>query len=185
MHPLDQQPSDSELVKQYKESGRMDLLGILFQRYTSMVYGVSLKYLKNREESKDAVMQIFEKLISTLHDHEITYFKSWLYTTTKNYCLMEIRSRRRIKFEDIGSFVMDSGTELHPIVEDEMEANLVKLERCIEALKSEQKHCVRLFYLEQKCYKEITEVTGYNFKQVKSHIQNGKRNLKNCLEQNG
>lgn len=163
----------------------MEALGILYTRYTAMVYGVCLKYLKDREESKDAVMQIFEKLASALHSHEITWFKSWLYATARNHCLMEIRSRKGKKFEEISTLVMESDDNPHPEDGQEMEENLVKLEKCIETLKHEQKRCVQLFYLEQKCYREITGETGLDFKQVKSHIQNGKRNLKSCLEQHG
>lgn len=163
----------------------MEVLGILFTRYTAMVYGVCLKYLKDREASKDAVMQIFEKLVSTLHSHEITWFKSWLYATARNHCLMEIRAAKGKKFEEISTLVMESDDRMHHEDEQEMEENLVKLEKCIETLKDEQKRCVQLFYLEQKCYREITEVTGFDFNRVKSHIQNGKRNLKSCLEQHG
>lgn len=175
--------TDIELVRMYKESGGMDVLGVLFQRYTSMVYGVCLKYLKNREESKDAVMQIFEKLASSLHHHDITYFKSWLYATTRNHCLMQIRAEKGKNFIELNPTIMESDGFWNHDDSDDMETNLVKLERCMEGLKKEQKNCVRLFFLEQKCYKEITEVTGYDFNQVKSHIQNGKRNLKICLEQ--
>lgn len=176
---------DSDLIRQYKESGDMDVLGVLFKRYTSMVYGVCLKYLKDREESKDAVMQIFEKLATSLLAHEISWFKSWLYATARNHCLMEIRSRKGKKFEEIGTLSVEYGEGSHHDPGQEMEENLVKLEKCIETLKDEQKHCVRLFYLEQKCYKEITEATGFDFNQVKSHIQNGKRNLKTCMERHG
>lgn len=180
-----QEIPDSELIRQYKESGDMEVLGVLFTRYTAMVYGVCLKYLKDREASKDAVMQIFEKLASTLHSHEITWFKSWLYATARNHCLMEIRAAKGKKFEEISTLVMESDDKLHHEDDEEMEENLAKLEKCIETLKDEQKRCVQLFYLEQKCYREITRVTGFDFNRVKSHIQNGKRNLKSCLEQNG
>src|SRR5690606_12886370 len=180
-----QEIPDSELIRQYKESGDMEVLGVLFTRYTAMVYGVCLKYLKDREASKDAVMQIFEKLASALHSHEITWFKSWLYATARNHCLMEIRAQKGRKFEEIDTLFMESDDSLHHEDGQEMEENLAKLERCIETLRDEQKRCVRLFYLEQKCYREITVATGFDFNKVKSHIQNGKRNLKSCLEQHG
>ena len=176
---------DSELIRRYKESGDMEVLGLLYTRYTAMVYGVCLKYLKDREESKDAVMQIFEKLASALHTHEVTWFKSWLYVTARNHCLMEIRARKGKKFVEISTVVMESDDSQHPEHAQEREENLSKLEKCIEALKPEQQRCVKLFYLEQRCYTEITEITGLDFKQVKSHIQNGKRNLKSCLEEHG
>ena len=177
--------SDQDLIKNYKASGDLIVLGQLYDRYMSLVYSVCLKYLKDREESKDAVMQIFEKLIQTLREHEVEHFKSWLYITARNYCLMQLRSAKGRKFEDISSVYMENDTSLHLDSEPEMETNLVKLEDCIKKLAVEQQHCVQLFYLQQKCYKDITILTGFDMNSVKSHIQNGKRNLKICMGSNG
>ena len=176
--------SDSELIDRYKSTGDLQVLGSLYSRYMSMVYGVCLKYLKDREESKDTVMQIFEKLIGGVREHQITHFKSWLYVTSRNYSLMQLRSRKGKNFQEISPFIMESDQLLHLEDEPEMESNLVKLESCIDKLASEQKACVRLFFIEEKCYKEIVEITGYDDNKVKSYIQNGKRNLKICMEQN-
>lgn len=129
-------------------------------------------------------MQVFEKLITTLRQYEVTHFKSWLYVTARNHCLMEIRSRKGKKFEEISPFIMESNGDPHPEDGLELEANLGKLEKCMEELGHEQKHCVQLFYLQQRCYQEITDMTGYDFNKVKSFIQNGKRNLKMCMERN-
>ena len=180
-----QKPSsvpDSELLIQYKASGDVQLLGELFSRYTSLTYGVCLNYLKDRDDSKDAVMQIFEKLVQTLRGHEIEHFKSWLYVTARNHCLMHIRSKKGKMMEGISENLMESDLVLHLEEEPELEGNLGKLEECIRQLVNEQKHCVELFYLQQKCYKEITGLTGFGLNQVKSFIQNGKRNLKICME---
>ena len=177
--------ADSALLDLYKTSGRQDVLGALYERYMPLVYGVCLKYLKDREESRDAVMQLFEKLVTTLHEHEISHFKSWLYVTARNHCLMALRSQKGKKMEELSPFLMESDTGLHPDDGREMETDLSKLEACIEQLKDEQKYCIQLFYLQQKCYKEITDQTGYDFNKVKSYIQNGKRNLKQCMEQHG
>lgn len=182
--PIDEM-SDHELILLYKDSGNLEVVGKLFERYTSVLYGVCLKYLKDREEGKDAVMQIFEKLIITLKEHDVTHFKSWLYVSARNHCLMQLRARKGKNFEEISPFLMENEGLLHPDTEPEMEANLTKLEKCMEGLGEEQKRCVHLFYLQQKCYQEITEVTGFDFNKVKSFIQNGKRNLKICMERNG
>ena len=182
--PFDEMP-DLELIALYRDSGNTEVVGKLFERYTSLVYGVCLKYLKNREDSRDAVMQIFEKLIDTLREHEISHFRSWLYVLSRNHCLMELRSKKGKRFQEISPVLMENDMALHPEEEPEMEANLTKLEKCMEALGTEQKKCVQLFYLKQKCYQEITEVTGFDFNKVKSFIQNGKRNLKICMERNG
>jgi len=177
--------SDNELIQRYKESGELTILGELYSRYMALVYGVCLKYLKDREESRDAVMQIFEKLVTSLREHEVTYFKSWLYVISRNHCLMHLRAGKGKNFEEISDHLMESDAVAHLEEESEMESNLSKLERCIEQLAAEQKHCVTLFYMQQKCYKEIVELTGFDDNKVKSYIQNGKRNLKICMENHG
>jgi RNA polymerase sigma factor (sigma-70 family) len=176
--------TDEELVALYKKSEELDIVGELYNRYMSLIFGVCLKYLKDREESRDAVMQIFERLITSLKDHEVSQFKGWLYVTARNHCLMQLRSKKSKNFEEISPKLMESGTEVHLQDGPELEMDLSRLEKCIETLGNEQKLCVQLFYLEQKCYKEITEITGFDLNKVKSAIQNGKRNLKICMEKN-
>ena len=174
------------MLKKYRFSGDLEVLGELYSRYMHLVYGVCMKYLKNRDDAKDAVMQIFDKLIMELRSHEIKQFKPWLYVITKNYCLMQIRSQktaeRRInnyKIEHVTS--VESTVELHPIDKEDAENDRL-LKECIENLNDEQKKCIRLFYFENKCYREIAESLNMDEKNVKSHLQNGKRNLKICLE---
>jgi RNA polymerase sigma factor (sigma-70 family) len=176
--------TDHELIARFK-SGEQSALGILFTRYTSLVFGTALKYLKDRDEAKDVVMQVFEKLNQSLHQHEVASFKSWLYVTTRNHCLMQIRARKGKEMREITPNLMESNYMLHLESEPEMEENLGKLEKCIEELVMDQQRCVRLFYLDEKCYKEVADETGFDMNQVKSYIQNGKRNLKLCMERNG
>lgn len=170
------------MLGQYKATSDLEVLGVLYSRYASLVYGVCLKYLKDREESRDAVMQLFEKLVNTLREHEVAHFKSWLYVTARNYCLMQLRARKGKYFEEISPVFMETQPSAHPDEGPETEANLSKLENCIQKLMPEQQACVSLFYLQQKCYKEIVTLTGYDDNKVKSYIQNGKRNLKICME---
>ena len=180
------QEPDEELLKEFFSSGSLEVLGELYSRYMHLVYGVCLKYLKDREESMDAVMQIFEKLIVEIPKQKIENFRSWLHVVTKNYCLMQLRSQKS-QFEKFSewqkeSFVfMETDPYLHPI--DKNEQNLDKaLEDCIQRLKDEQKECIIQFYYSNRCYNEISVDLGLDEKKVKSHLQNGKRNLKICLE---
>jgi RNA polymerase sigma-70 factor (ECF subfamily) len=177
--------SDQDLVDLYKKKGDQSVLGELYGRYMAMVFGVCLKYLKDREESKDAVMQVYEKLAVALKNHDVAHFKSWLYVMARNFCLMQLRSKKGRIFEEISVQFMESDDARHLEGESELETNISKLEKCMETLVLEQQHCVRLFYLDQKCYKEIVVITGYDDNKVKSYIQNGKRNLKICMERNG
>lgn len=179
--------SDEELLHCYSSSGNIELLGELYSRYTVLVYGVCLKYLGNREDARDAVMGIFEKLISEVPRHEIHSFRSWLYVISKNFCLMQIRSAKTVEkhktvWMQNQEIFMDSDSGLHPM--DEENVNLtVALKECIERLKAEQKRCIELFYFENKCYQEIADELRTDEKKVKSYLQNGKRNLKICLEE--
>jgi RNA polymerase sigma-70 factor (ECF subfamily) len=180
---------DEELLAEFKSGGDLEVLGVLYSRYLHLVYGVCLKYLKEREEAKDAIMQIFEKLIIEIPRHNIDNFRSWLHVVTKNYCLMQLRSGRSEKEKLAGlsndpEYFMETVTDLHPLDEDEDLKRIDgALEDCIERLKEEQRKCIRQFYFENRCYNEIAVNLGINEKKVKSHLQNGKRNLKICLEE--
>jgi RNA polymerase sigma factor (sigma-70 family) len=173
---------DKELVNLFRTSGNMDVLAVLFQRYMDLLYGVCLKYLKQPEAAKDAVMQIFEELVAKLPRHEVENFKSWLYTLAKNYCLMQLRTPKNLKTTEFNADSMQLEEEVHLNGIQLKEENLQKLERCLKTLSTEQKKAVELFYLQNKCYKEIAEATGIDWNKVRSFIQNGRRNLKLCME---
>jgi len=148
-----------------------------------MLYGVCLKYLKDEEAAKDAVMGIFEELISKVKQHEVKQFRSWVYVLGRNFCLMQIRAgknREELSLDE----VMESLPFLHPEENNQKEEALSTLEKCMQKLNEAQRQSVQLFYLEEKCYKEVVELTGYSMNDVKSYLQNGRRNLKICLEKN-
>ena len=177
--------TDEELLRQFDRNGSLDTLGELYSRYMHLVDGVSLKYLGNREDARDAVMQIFEKLILDLPGQEVRNFKSWLYVLTKNFCLMQIRSKKsssgKLEGYKIEQEFMESEPEMHPLDREDQSVEDA-LKDCIEQLKHEQKKCIELFYYQKLCYQEIAENLDLSEKKVKSYLQNGKRNLKICLE---
>lgn len=176
---------DKVLLKKYLKTNNIELLGELYEPYLHLVYGVCLKYLKNRDDAKDAVNKIFELLIVEIPKFDIDNFRSWLYVVTKNYCLMERRKRRHDekKFEKYAEVVfMESDHFLHPLDEKENKALEKGLKECIEKLKNEQKASIQLFYYEEKCYEEIAEKMKVPQNKVKSYIQNARRNLKICIE---
>ena len=170
--PLD----DAAVIAAYRSTLDTSYLGILFDRYCHLVFAVSMNYLKNEEDSKDAVLNIFEKLADDLNKYEIRNFSAWLYSITKNYCLKQLRERK---------FNSNVDEELNVFAPDDAETDveltthmLSYLEEAIASLNEPQQKCVKLFYFEEKSYKEIETITGYNYEKVKSYIQNGKRNLK-------
>jgi len=175
--------ADKDLAATYRESGDLKVLATLYARYMELVYGVCLKYLPDTEQAKDAVMQLFEELVEKVKKHPVDNFKSWLYTVAKNHCLMQLRSSKHRRTVDISPDLMQSGEELHLNGELQKEAEFKKLERCLQTLSAEQKQAVELFYLQEKCYNEIVEITGTDWNKVRSLIQNGRRNLKICMEQ--
>lgn len=175
---------DAALLAQYKRTGSLEVLGVLYNRYMHLVYGVCLNYFKEEEASKDAVMQIFEELILKLKVHEVQNFKSWLHVLTRNHCLMAIRKLSKNNTVSIDDVFVENTDFVHLDIEDTKETQLTVMEKCMETLPEEQKVSVDLFYLQEKCYKEVAEITGYELVKVKSYIQNGKRNLKICIEKN-
>jgi RNA polymerase sigma factor (sigma-70 family) len=174
--------SDTELVLAYRQSGDLKVLGDLYQRYMELVYGVCLKYLKEPELAQDAVMQIFEELVSKLKKHEVDNFRGWLHQVAKNYCLMQLRTPKNLKTVELPSLLMQNEEDVHLNGVMEKEENFQKLEKCIASLSDEQRTMIKLFYLDGKCYNEIVEITGLEWNHVRSSIQNGRRNLKLCME---
>jgi RNA polymerase sigma-70 factor (ECF subfamily) len=178
--------SDTELISAYKNKADKAILGKLYVRYMDQVFGVCLKYFKDAERAKDAVMDIYEELCTKLLQHEVVNFKAWLAVLARNYCLMQLRSPKNFKLTEFNPDFMQTVQQTHLKNEVlEKEANFVKLEQCIETLPADQQQSIQLFYLQKKCYHEIAAVTGYEWSKVRSYIQNGKRNLKLCLEGKG
>lgn len=178
-----EQFSDIELIAAFKKSGDIKQLSSLYLRYMELVYGVCLKYFKDSERSKDAVMDIFEELHKKIDRYHIENFKSWLHVLAKNHCLMQLRSPRNIKHTEFNAEVMQFEQEAHLEEEHlEKEENFVRMEQCINKLPQEQKQIIELFYLQSKCYNDIVLITGIEWNKIRSHIQNGRRNLKKCVE---
>jgi len=174
-------PSDLELVERYRATGDPAHLGELYQRYVHLAFGVSLRYLRNREDAEDAVMEVYEHLASALRRHEVQNFKSWLYSVVANHCRMTLRRRKS------APLAVEASEELLEVLlarapaaseEDDADERLAVLPQALARLGEGQRRCIELFYLEDRSYAEVASLTGYALNEVKSHIQNGKRNLK-------
>lgn len=176
--------TDEQLLLAYQQTSNQEHLAVLFLRYTDLVYGTALKYVKDVDQAKDAVMNIYQELVQKLQNHEVDHFKSWLYVVTKNHCLMWLRKHKKGITVEFQPAFMQSSEDGH--LDDLLakEQQFKKLDNCVKSLQDEQQHTIRLFYLEGKCYKEITALTGFEWDKVRSLIQNGRRNLKKCMEKN-
>lgn len=176
--------SDNDLINTFLEKDDNATVGVLYERYGHLVLGLCIKYLKNKDEAQDAVIQIFTGLLKDLKKHKIEFFKSWLYVYSKNFCLMELRKRqsmlkKELELIDNAHLIMDYSNPEHL---NEKEKQISIMEQALELLNIEQKKCIDLFYLKNKSYVEIADITGFTANEVKSHIQNGKRNLKIKME---
>ncbi len=172
---------DQALVQLYRKGGNIDTLGELYNRYMELVYGVCLKYLKEPEDAKDCVINIFEELIIKLKKYDVDNFKGWLYQLAKNHCLMKLRSKKgQPSIVDADIMHLQENIHLDGVMEKETQLNT--MEYCIEQLPHDQKQAIKLFYLKEKCYKEIADSTQTDINKVRSFIQNGRRNLKICME---
>ena len=175
--------TDQELLEKFHADHNNEWLGILLERYTLLLLGVCMKYLKNEDDAKDSVQQIYLKVIQELHKYKVEYFKSWVYMVAKNHCLMILRDKHgKIPAEINEKMMAAPGEETDRNALLLNDQALEMMEEALKELNPEQKQCVTLFYLEKKSYQEINEKTGFSMLQVKSYIQNGKRNLKILIE---
>jgi RNA polymerase sigma factor (sigma-70 family) len=175
--------SDQQLLENFYADHDAKWLGILLPRYTLLLLGVCMKYLKNEEEAKDCVQQVFLKVITELNKYKVEYFKSWLYMVAKNHCLMKIRdSHGKIPVELTDRNMLATEEQIDKRLEQD-DHTIEVMAEALTKLSFEQRQCVTLFYLQKKSYQEISDQTGYTMMQVKSYIQNGKRNLKLMIEQ--
>lgn len=185
MKPEQGNLTDEELLKRYCDSGELVYFVEAYKRYMPLVYGVALKYLKRPEDAQDAVMQLFEELVVKIKEVEIQSFKAWLYTCIRNNCLMEIRKRSKNLSVSLDDSFMEFCDDFHLTVVSESENREESLRECVESLPEKQRISVKYFFFNELSYKEVEERTGFSLKMVKSFIQNGKRNLKLCLERKG
>ena len=173
---------DNELLENFYKDHNNEWLGILLPRHTLLLLGVCMKYLKNEEDAKDCVQQIFLKIINELHKYKVEYFKSWAYMIAKNHCLMKLRDKGKITAElnEKNTGLADETEDKISLIEKDILLN--KMSESIKQLNPEQQQCVSLFYFQKKSYTEVADITGFSMLQVKSHIQNGKRNLKLMMQ---
>lgn len=175
--------TDEQLLAAYKRTGDSEYFGELYNRYTPLLFGVCLKYLHHSERAQDAVMQLFEELLPKVSNYEIGVFRTWLHSVVKNHCLQILRKESREIIVDFDTELMESDDILNLLEEEESDSErLERLKLCMDKLPEEQKRSIRLFFMEEMSYADIVDATGYALSRVKSYIQNGKRNLKMCIE---
>jgi len=172
---------DHVMVASYKSTRNPQVLAELYQRYMDLIYGVCLQYLKEPEDARDAVISIYEELVGKLLKYEVEHFRAWVYQVARNHCLMKLRSTKQ-KLVNLPDDLMYSAENMHPEEVFEKEANLDHLHDCISQLAEDQKKAISLFYLEERSYQEIAVMTGHEQGKIRSYIQNGRRNLKICMD---
>jgi len=175
--------TDQQLLDNFYTDHNPEWLGVLLPRYTLLLLGVCMKYLKNEEEAKDCVQQIFLKVITELNKYRVDFFKSWIYMIAKNHCLMKIRDGHgKVPLELTERYMSttDEQTDTKLLLQNDRAIELMA--KVLKDLSTEQQQCVTLFYLQKKSYQQISDATGFTLMQVKSYIQNGKRNLRLMLE---
>lgn len=179
--------TDEELLQRYKADEDSNWIGILFDRYAILLLGLCMKYLKNEEDARDSVQQIFLKVLAEINKHQVQFFRAWIYMVAKNYCLMQLRHKQQVRQEEVNENYLNN-----PAIPDEEKAKFIEkdillenMQQALEQLNPDQRICLKLFYLQKVSYQDIATRTGYTLLQVKSYIQNGKRNLKQLLSKHG
>ncbi len=173
--------SEEALLAMYYQQRDNIYIGELLSRYTLRLLGVCLKYLKDEDSAKDMVQQVFEKVLQDIGKYKIDNFGGWLYRIAQNACISQIRLKKPVAYE--------AELMTQPVEEDADRAYFWAVDRKYEhlqtalgRLKPDQGVCVEAFFLQKKSYQEIAHEYGYSLAEVKSHIQNGKRNLRIIIE---
>jgi len=176
--------SDEDLLAHYQRSGETHYLGQLYERYLPMVYGVCLNILRDAHAAEDAVMGIYEELSRKVQAHQIEVFRGWLYTLTRNYCLMELRRKKRMPTDYHPPENLVHYDAITPASEFEIArpSDVERLQLCLQGLPNKQRQSIQQFYFEGKSYQEIAQQLEEDVGKVRSYIQNGRRNLRLCLE---
>lgn len=175
--------TDEELLDAYKKTGHTEYFGALYNRYMPLLYGVCLKYLQHTQDAQDAVMQLFEYLLPRVSDYEIGVFRTWLHSVVRNHCLQILRKEKRGMTVELRADLMESDEIGYLLEKEEPESERMDaLRQCMAKLPNEQRTCLTLFFIDKLSYADIVATTGYTLSRVKSYIQNGKRNLKICIE---
>lgn len=177
--------SDDALLARYVAGGDTRYLGMLYERYMPMVYGVCLKILRDPGKAEDAVMAIYEELTRKAKEHQVESFRGWLYVLARNHCLMEWRKNQRRPTDLHAPEDMTRYDAVEAAFEVELPAGPTPLEKCLGELPEQQRRSVELFYFGEKSYKEIAGLLPEEIGKVRSFIQNGRRNLRLCLEKQG
>lgn len=179
-----QKLSDEELLKQFRSSGDKEVISEFFNRYVHLIYTICFPYFKDDDRTRDMVMEIFEALDKKIIKYEIHNFKSWLYRVSRNACLMSLRKdKKEISWEQIEkhrSIIVENEPHLH--LDNGESEKLQILRTFLTQLKKDQRVCIELMYFKDMSYVDISSATGYSLKQVKSYIQNGKRNLRGFFD---
>jgi RNA polymerase sigma-70 factor (ECF subfamily) len=177
--------TDEELLIGAISEQNSVFFGELYNRYIPLLYGVALNYLQNADNAKDAVMSLYENIAPKIASYDIIAFKTWIYSVMKNHCLQILRKDKTEIFVDFSINFVEDDEILHLLNEkDEQDERLPTLKMCIKKLPVEQRVSVLRFFFEEMSYQDIADSTGYDLLKVKSYIQNGKRNLKICVEKN-
>ncbi len=176
--------TDKELLEYYQANKSLDHYTLLFQRYQDMMFGVCLRYLQSLASAQDAVMNMYEAMIPILKNQKIQSFRNWLYVYTKNYCLQQLRLEKKIDATDISDDIAEAPAPFDLFDEKNPDKTIETLISCMDTLPEKQKVSIKLFYFKEMCYKEIASSTGMEWNRIRSYIQNGRRNLKNCMQQN-
>ena len=173
--------TNEKLFELFRKEHRTEYFGELYRRYIPLIYGLCLKYLGAEADAQDAVMDLYEELSQKVHRYDIQNFHTWLYSVAKNHCLLKLRKEKRAYFVNIDDAFVENGDFFTLIDREKSNEETSALEYCLKELGEEQRKSIEYFYYENKSYADIVSITGYTLAKVKSYIQNGKRNLKNCI----
>lgn len=149
---------------------------IIVSEHSNNLYGYAIRFLRNKEDARDIVQDVFEKLWIHRKNVEFAKAKSWMFTTAHNAMInFSNRKGRVILSDEMESY--DKGA----IVPNSFESNQV-VERAVSILPPVQKSVILLRDLEGYSYKEIADILELSDSQVKVYLFRARKKIKKQLK---
>ena len=177
--------NDQDLIAKVLD-GDTNAFSVLVNRYKDLVFSLSLKMLKNREEAEEISQDAFIKVYKSLHKFKgDSKFSTWIYKVVYNSCLDRLKQYKK----NYALVPIDEFNENQVKTLDNAFDALVSQDRknaiqaCLNKLPSEDSFLLTLYYFEEQSLEEISKIVGLTANNVKVKLFRGRKKLATILKE--
>jgi RNA polymerase sigma factor (sigma-70 family) len=169
--------TEFELVLQLKSNNR-EAFEYLYDRYSSALYGIILKIVKDEDKAADVMQDAFLKIwknMGSYNSEKGTLF-TWILNVARNTAIdklrMDVRTEKSVSWENVKE------TELTPAAIFVPAPNTIDLRAIVERLMPERKLLIDLVYFQGYTHEEVSEKLSLPLGTVKSRIRKSLQELR-------